>query len=104
MTYDPKANSRHHTEGRLGRENSESAKANFCLTQGLNMRLRWLGMFFPNNALSGDFTGSQTHCEATHNEEDLRSGNSRENSRSVEDLGPVELARVSRQPAIIVGI
>ena len=40
MTQNPKVNSRHHTEGRLGREDSEFAKANFCTTQGLNMRLR----------------------------------------------------------------
>ena len=45
------------------------------------MRLRWFGVFFLITSLSGDFRSSQTHCEATHHGEDLRSGNSRENSR-----------------------
>ena len=38
------------------------------------MRFRWLGMFFRLPALSGEFRGSQTHCEATHHAGDLRSG------------------------------
>ena len=37
--------------------------------------------FFLITPLSGDFTGSQTHCEATHHEEGLRFGISRGNSR-----------------------
>ena len=72
------------TEGRLGRKNSESAKTNFCPTQGLNMRIRWSWVcFFLITPLSGDFTGSQTHCEATHHGADLRFGNSRGNSRRI---------------------
>ena len=39
--------------------------------------------FFRLLPLSSDYIGSQTHCEATHHEGDLRSSDSRENLRWV---------------------
>ena len=66
------------------------------------MHLRCWVCFFRLPPLSDAYSGSQTHCEATHHGEDLRSGNSKGNLRWIRGLP--DLARVGRKSAILADI